>query len=254
MILPRIIPCLLLKGEGLVKGQHFSSHRYIGDPINAVQLFNTMEVDELLFLDITATKEKRTVPLSLVQKLSDQCLMPFGVGGGIDTLDKAKQILALGAEKVCLNTAAIENPSLINAISSNFGNQSVLVSIDIKRTPTDRYEVYTHCGTKKFSSNLEETIRTVEKYGAGEILINDIDKDGTMDGYDLKLISHISSLTRLPVIACGGAGTYKDLTRAISTGKASAAAAGSLFVFHGPRKAVLINYPNTSELKKIRGE
>lgn len=254
MLLPRVIPCLLLKGQGLVKGVGFKNHRYIGDPINAVQLFNTMQVDELLFLDILATQEKRTVDLELIQKIADQCLMPFGVGGGIQNGAQIRDILRAGAEKVCLNTYALENPDLIKEASQTFGRQSIVVSIDVKKNLLGNYHVFTRCGTTLFSKDLQQTIRLIEEQGAGEILLNSIDRDGTMGGYDLNVLKEVSAMATIPVIASGGAGSMKDLQEGIQIGHASAVAAGSLFVFHGPRRAVLINYPSKEELIKIRGE
>ncbi|MBI2463491.1 imidazole glycerol phosphate synthase subunit HisF [Candidatus Peregrinibacteria bacterium] len=279
MLLPRVIPCLLLKGKGLVKGVKFKDHRYIGDPINAVQIFNTMEVDELLFLDILATQEKRIPDLDLIQKIADQCLMPFGVGGGIQNVSQIRDILSSGAEKVCLNTSALENPDLIKEASEIFGRQSIVVSVDIKKNnggtsekrnfgnenakirakvcfseiPKESYDVYIHCGTKVFSDDLAKVIRLVEEKGAGEILLNSIDRDGTMEGYDLDIIRKVAENSRIPIIACGGAGSISDLRDGIVEGHASAVAAGSMFVFHGARKAVLINYPIEEELEKIRG-
>jgi cyclase len=220
--------------------------------MNAVQIFNTMEVDELLFLDILATQEKRIPNLELIQKIADQCLMPFGVGGGIQNVNQVRDILKAGAEKVCLNTYALENPSLIKEISEIFGRQSVVVSVDIKKTKNGNYEVFTHCGTKLFSQDLKKVIELVENSGAGEILLNSIDKDGTMSGYDFDVIKETSSNVRIPIIASGGAGSINDLVDGIKIGHASAVAAGSLFVFHGPRRAVLINYPTNEELKEIR--
>lgn len=252
MLLPRIIPCLLLSGRGLVKGVQFGNHRYIGDPINAVQIFNTMEVDELLFLDILATKEKRIPDLELIQKIADQCLMPFGVGGGIENVKQIRDILSSGAEKVCLNTSALENSDLIKEASEIFGRQSIVVSVDIKKNNSGTYDVYTHCGTKVFSRDLAKIIRLVEEKGAGEIFLNSIDRDGTMQGYDLNIIREVGENSQIPIIACGGAGSVSDLKNGIEKGHASAVAAGSMFVFHGPRKAVLINYPNHEELQEIR--
>ncbi len=251
MLLPRVIPCLLLRGQGLVKGVQFENHRYIGDPINAVQLFNTMEVDELLFLDILATHENRIPSIELVQKIADQCLMPFGIGGGIKNVTQIRDLLKAGAEKVCLNTYALENPDLIHEASEIFGRQSIVVSIDIKKNSAGEHDVFTHCGTKLFSRDLKATVQLMEEKGAGEILLNSIDRDGAMSGYDLEVLKEVTKNTAIPVIALGGAGSAKDLKAGIETGKASAVAAGSLFVFHGARKAVLINYPTSEELKKL---
>lgn len=251
MLLPRIIPCLLMSNNGLVKGVNFKNHRYIGDPINAVQIFNTMEVDELLFLDITATKENRIPPINLVQKIADQCLMPFGIGGGIKKVEDVRNLLSAGAEKICLNTSALENPSLIKEAASIFGSQSIVVSLDYKKNLFGKNYVFSRCGTKLISKDLLKIAKEIESMGAGEILLNSIDKDGTMTGYDLKIITEISKNINIPIIACGGAGSYNDLKDGIAAG-ASAVAAGSMFVFHGPRKAVLISYPNKKEIEKIK--
>jgi imidazole glycerol-phosphate synthase subunit HisF len=254
MLLPRIIPILLLKGKGLVKGVKFKDHKYVGDPINAVQIFNTKQVDELFFLDITATLEKRIPPLDLVQKIADQCLMPFGVGGGIKTVDEAKSILNAGAEKVCLNTYALENPKLIEEISNVFGNQSVIVSIDIKKSLFGKIVVTTRNGSKNLKTDLQETLKIVQDSGAGEILLNNIDRDGTCEGYDLELLQSVCESISIPVIASGGAWEIEHLKEGLQKGKASAVAAGSMFVLHGKRKAVLISYPSKAELIAIRGE
>lgn len=251
MLLPRIIPCLLMSNNGLVKGINFKDHRYIGDPINAVQIFNTMEVDELLFLDITATKENRIPPINLVQKIADQCLMPFGIGGGIKKIQDIRNLLSAGAEKICLNTSALENPSLIKEAVSIFGSQSIVVSLDYKKNLFGKNYVFSRCGTKLISKDLLKTAKEIESMGAGEILLNSIDKDGTMTGYDLKIITEISKNINIPIIACGGAGSYNDLKDGIAAG-ASAVSAGSMFVFHGPRKAVLISYPDKKEIEKIK--
>jgi cyclase len=238
-----------------VKGTRFKAHKYVGDPINAVRIFNDKEVDELLFLDITATEEDRIPPLELVQTIADQCLMPFGVGGGIKTVEHARQILARGAEKVCISTAAVRDPTLISEIASRFGSQSVVVSIDVKQSLFNKIRVRTHCGKRGTNFHPVEFAQIAEQFGAGEILLNDIDRDGTMQGYNNSLISDVASAVSIPVIACGGAGTYKDLAVPLRQGGASAVAAGSLFVFHGRRRAVLINYPSIEErLALVQGE
>jgi cyclase len=253
MLLPRIIPLLLLSGKGLVKGIQFKNHKYVGDPINAVQIFNTKQVDELIFLDITATKENRIPPIDLIQKIADQCLMPFGVGGGIKSLEDARSILNSGAEKVVLNTYALKNPELINDISNTFGNQSVVVSLDIKKNIFGKYITTTNCGTKSFNLNISEALTLIESAGAGEVLINNIDRDGTCQGYDCEILREVSESISIPVIASGGAWDLKHLQDGLIQGKASAVAAGSMFVLHGKRKAVLISYPDKDELVQIRG-
>lgn len=254
MLLPRIIPCLLLKGLGLVKGVQFKDHRYVGDPMNAVQIFNTMKADELLFLDILATEKGRIPDLELIQKIADQSLMPFGVGGGIQNTTHIRDILRAGAEKVCINTYALLNPQLISEAANIFGSQSLVVSIDIKKHRNGNYEVYTNCGTKLFSKDLKAICKMMEEKGAGEIMLNSIDRDGTMEGCDIEVTKEISKEITVPLITCGGAGSISDLKDAIKLGNASAVAAGSMFVFHGPRRAVLINYPTKTQLMEIRGE
>ncbi len=251
MLRPRIIPTLLLKGLGLVKGKQFKDHRYIGDPMNAVSIFNTKEVDEILFLDITATSENRIPSPEFIQKIADSCLVPFAVGGGIRNVDDARIILKSGAEKVCLNTAALLNPKVIQNISQEFGNQSIVVSIDVKKNFFGKVEVYTNCGMKKFGKPLFETIDETLSMGAGEIIINNIDRDGMLNGYDLQLLEEISNKINVPLIASGGAGSLADLKEGLNKGCADAVAAGSLFVFHGKRQAVLISYPDENEMKSI---
>lgn len=254
MLLPRVIPILLLSGRGLVKGERFSGHRYLGDPINTVKIFDAKEVDELIILDIDATREFRLPPLELVQQVADQCLMPFGVGGGIKTVEDARRILEAGAEKVCLNTHALENPDLVSAIARDFGSQSVCVSLDVKKGWLGKQEVRVRCGSKAVSKDPVETARRMEQAGAGEIMVHSVDRDGTMQGYDIPLIRSVADAVDIPVIAAGGAGAVQHLRQAIAEGGASAAAAGAMFVFHGRRRAVLVSYPSKDELAEIRGE
>lgn len=254
MILPRLIPCLLLKGKGLVKGIKFKDHTYVGDPINAIRIFNEKEVDELIFLDITATAESRTPPLDLVQIIADQCLMPFAVGGGITTLQKARDIFSRGAEKVCFNTALIERPDVITEVSETFGAQALVAVIDYKKDWLGRYNTYIRCGRKSVGKHPVELAVEMESLGAGEILLNAIDRDGTQSGYDIEMIRQVADAVNVPVIACGGAGGKEDIAAAMKDGHAAAAAAGSLFVFHGRRRAVLINFPSMEERQWIYRE
>ena len=251
MLIPRVIPCLLLKDKGLVKTVKFKNPKYVGDPINAVRIFNEKEVDELIFLDITATIEKRPPPIDVISQISDECLMPLTFGGGISTVDQVKQVLNSGAEKVSINTSAVENPILIKEASENFGSQSIVVAIDVKKKLFGKYEVFTHDGTRGTGLDPVQFSQKMEEYGAGEILINSIDRDGTMQGYDINLIKLITTAVNIPVIACGGAGRVHDFSEALLTGGASAVAAGSLFVFYGKRRAVLINYPTREELESF---
>lgn len=245
MIKPRIIPVLLLHNNGLVKGIHFRNHKYVGDPINAVRIFNEKGADELFILDISATKRGGIPDPGFIERIANECYMPFGVGGGIHTISEIRQLLRAGAEKVSINTAAIQRPELIKEACEIFGNQSITVSIDVKKTWRGNYCVYSHSGSKKTSLDPTNWAEKAALLGAGEILLNSIDRDGTGNGYDLELIKKISKAVDIPVIACGGAGNPSHLLQAIEQGGASATAAGSLFVFYGPHRGVLIQYPDT---------
>jgi cyclase len=251
MFRPRVIPVLLLKNLGLVKSVKFKDYKYIGDPINAVKLFNDLRADELVFLDILASKEKRSIQLSFVQQVGDECNMPFSVGGGIKTISGIKQILNAGAEKVIINSYAAENPEFIRDAAMEFGSSTIVVSIDVKKSLFGKENTYILGGSKSTSYTPVDFAKLMEEKGAGELIVNSIDKDGTMEGYDLNLVKKISEAVTIPVIACGGAGTYAHLAEGIKSAYASAVAAGSLFVYHGPRKAVLINYPSKDDLQKI---
>ena len=251
MFLPRIIPVLLLRKKGLVKTINFKNPRYIGDPINAVKIFNDLKVDELIFLDIDATKEERTINVELIKNIGDEAFMPFGVGGGINKIAQAEQLFKAGAEKIIINTQAILNPKLIEESAKVFGSQSIVVSIDIKKSLMGNYFVWIKSGSEKIDLNPVDAAIKAKELGAGEIIINSIDLDGTMQGYDLKLIKSIVDKVSIPVVACGGAGNLDHLKEGYFDGKAHALAAGSLFIYHGPRKAVLINYPTKSEIKKL---
>jgi cyclase len=254
MIQSRVIPCLLLQNKGLVKTVKFKDPKYLGDPINIVRIFNDKEVDELVFLDITATVENRPPSFDLLRNISSECFMPLGYGGGIRNMQDVKQLLSSGIEKVILNTSAMENPSLIREAADHAGSSSVVISIDVKKNLLGRYEVHTRSGKKKTGLDPVRHALEMEKLGAGEILVNSIDRDGTMQGYDLDLIRMIADSVNIPVVACGGAGNLNHLKEAIKQGHASAAAAGSLFVFQGPLRAVLISYPASQELKNLLEE
>lgn len=251
MLKTRIIPCLLLKDKGLVKGRQFKDHYYVGDPINAVRIFSEKEASELVFLDITATFEKRTLDIVFITKIAEESCMPFTVGGGIKTIKDVKKILNAGSEKVSINTQAVDNPTFIKEIADTFGHQSIVVSIDVKKNKHGAYEVYTRSGTKPTGLDPVEWALKVESLGAGEILLGSIDLDGTMCGYDILLIKKVSAKVRIPVIACGGAGKLEDFGKAIKLGGCSAVAAGSYFVFYGKKRAVLINYPSDEEIREV---
>jgi cyclase len=250
VIRPRVIPALLLKGQGLVKTVKFKDPRYLGDPINIVRIFNDKEVDELIFLDITATNEARRPPFELLGKITSECFMPLGYGGGIHSMDDIKTLLGLGIEKVIMNTQAVENPAFITEVAEYAGSQAVVVSMDVKKGFLGKYEVVTHSGKVGTGLDPIQHALEMEKRGAGELFVNSIERDGTMQGYDLDLIRRVADAVQVPVIACGGAGNTRHLAEAIRQGGASAAAAGSMFVFQGPLRGVLISYPSQEELRQ----
>ncbi len=249
MLRTRVIPCLLLKGRGLVKTVKFRDPVYVGDPINAVRIFNDKEVDELVFLDITATIEKRPPQFDLIGDIATECFMPFGIGGGIHDIETANRLLKMGSEKVIFNSAATDL-NLIREAANLFGSQSVVASIDVKRSRFGKYQVYTHSGRVNTKKDPVEFAKELESAGAGEIFLNSIDRDGTMIGYDIQLLKSVTESINIPVVACGGAGKLDDFREAVINGGASAVAAGSMFVFHGPHRAVLINYPTQEQLKQ----
>ncbi len=251
MFRPRVIPVLLLKNLGLVKSVKFKNHRYIGDPINAVKIFNDKRADELVFLDITASKEKRLISLDFVHKVGDEANMPFTVGGGIKTINDIRSILEQGAEKVILNTTAFENPEFIKEAAESFGSSTIVVCLDIKKNIFDKYQLVYKNSEKKSKEDLVAFAQKIEEYGAGEIVVQSVDRDGTYLGYDIELIKKISKAVSVPVVALGGARNYDDFGLAVNEGYASAVAAGSLFVYHGPRRAVLISFPTKSELQEL---
>ena len=251
MYRPRVIPILLLKGKGLVKSIKFKDYRYIGDPINAVKIFNDLKADELVFLDIIASKEKRCVSLDFVRNVGDEANMPFAVGGGIRTIQQIKEIINAGAEKVVINTYAVENPDFIKLASDEFGSSTIVISIDVKKKFLGKKQVYTLAGTKATGLSPVNFAKQMQAKGAGEIIINSIENDGSMTGYDLELVKQISMAVEIPVVAAGGAGVLNDFSKAVTESYTSAVAAGSMFVYHGPRKAVLVNYPSNDEFKKI---
>ena len=252
MFRPRIIPVLLLKGNALVKSKGFKDFRYIGDPINAVKVFNDLKADELVFLDIEATKEKRTISTELVRQVGEEANMPFAVGGGIKNLDEIQNIIAKGAEKVIINTCAVENPKFIREASDNFGSSTIVVCIDVKKKFFSGEVVWRNSGSKSSKYSPKDFAKIIEENGAGEIIIQSINKDGTMSGYDLDLVKEISTAVAIPVVALGGAGNLEHMIEAYKKGFASALAAGSLFVFQGPNKGVLINYVEKSDLSFFR--
>jgi cyclase len=251
MLRPRIIPSLLVHENGLVKTVNFKNPKYVGDPINAVRIFNEKGVDELAIFDIDATVMGKEPNYSLIERLASQSMMPLCYGGGVKTVEQAQRIFSLGIEKIALSSAVIQNPKLITEISDRVGAQSVIVVLDVKKKLLGGYEVYTHNGKKATGINPFKYVEEAQKLGAGEIVINSIDRDGVMKGYDLDLIAKVREKISLPMTVLGGAGTLEDIEKVIDAHGVIGVAAGSLFVFKGPYKAVLINYPTQLEKNKI---
>lgn len=255
MLRPRIIPCLLVQNKGLVKTVKFASPKYIGDPINAVRIFNEKEVDELIVLDIDASAHKAEPAYVMIRNLAAECRMPLCYGGGVKSLEQAVKIIRMGVEKVALSSAAIENPSLISAMANYVGSQSVVVVLDIKKNPGNgSYEVWTHNATRNTGRDPLDIARQVEDLGAGEITINSIDRDGAMGGYDLELARRMRKAVSIPMTVLGGAGSLTDIEALIKEFGIIGAAAGSLFVFKGVYRAVLINYPNRSQKAALQAD
>ncbi|MBI4954888.1 MAG: imidazole glycerol phosphate synthase subunit HisF [Myxococcales bacterium] len=247
---PRVLVCLLLQGTRLVKTVRFDTSTYLGDPRNAARIFNDKEADELVLLDITATPQRRGPNFELLKEIVTESFMPVAYGGGVRSVDEVKRIVGVGVEKVILNTAAVADPGLIEGAAREIGSQSVAVSLDVRKVVAQRtgYEVFTHGGQRPTGRDPAALARQMEAAGAGELLLTAVDRDGTMSGYDLSLIRAVASAVRVPVVACGGAGSVTDLAAALHAG-AAAAAAGSMFVFHGRHRAVLISFPDEAELR-----
>jgi imidazole glycerol-phosphate synthase subunit HisF len=245
MLRPRIIPCLLIQEGGLVKTVKFKDPKYVGDPINAVKIFNEKEADELIVLDIDATANSVEPNYRQIGHLAAECRMPLCYGGGIRTVEQAKKIISLGVEKVAISSAALENPELVTRISEEIGRQSVVVVLDVKqRLIGSGYDVCTHNGKRNTKQNVFDVAAQMEKYGAGEIVVNSIDNDGKMKGFDINLATKLRQTVRIPITLLGGAGSLADIARVIVACGVVGVAAGSLFVFKGPYRAVLINYPD----------
>jgi imidazole glycerol-phosphate synthase subunit HisF len=251
MLKIRVIPCLLLHNDGLVKTVKFRKPKYVGDPINAVKIFNDKFVDELIFLDIDASKQKRGPNFNFIADISTECFIPFCYGGGIRNIEDAEKLFSLGVEKISLNATALDRPEVITDLANHFGSQSIVGAMDIKKSLFGRHHVYKGYGRKKSSNEPVEYARELERLGAGEILVSSIDRDGTRSGYDVDIIRDIASSVSIPVIACGGAAQLSDISILKNETEVAAAAAGSIFVFKGKHDAVLINYPNYNELKKL---
>lgn len=246
----RVIPCLLLQDGGLVKTAKFRKPRYVGDPINAIRIFNEKYVDELIFLDIMASRTGGEPDYDLIARIAGECFMPLCYGGGIRTLEQARRLIACGVEKIAVNSTAIDRPQLLTELSQELGASSVVAAIDVKRDWLGRERVY-HPGRRRVTGlDPVQHARNCVAAGAGEVFVNNVDRDGQYSGLDTDLIARIAAAVSVPVIACGGAASLGDMRSAVDAG-ASAAAAGSIFVFYGPHRAVLINYPDYASIRQM---
>jgi len=250
MLKTRVIPCLQLIGDSLVKTIKFRNPSYIGDPINTVRIFNELEVDELCFLDIRATIEKRAPNIEVLQQIANECFMPLSYGGGIKDFETARTIMSIGFEKLVINTQSYYNPEFITQLSRHFGAQAVIASIDIKKNILGKYNVYVSDGSEKIEVQVIEYAKRLEKAGAGEILLTAMDKDGTWSGFDIEIIRKVSQAVSVPVIANGGAGNISHIEEAVKNGHASAVCLGSMIVYQQKGMGVLVNFPDKQELEK----
>jgi len=247
----RVMPCLLLQGAGIVKTVRFKDPTYLGDPRNAVKIFNEKEVDELILLDIRATASGQEPQFDLIKEMAEEAFMPVAYGGGIRSLEAVRRVISLGVEKVVIGSYAVENPAFIGKAAALAGSSSVVVCIDVKKTLLRGNRVHSVNGSKNSGIDPVVFARRMEEEGAGELVVHSIDRDGTMTGYDLDLIKSVCSAVKIPVIACGGAGKLEDVGQAIRVGGADAAAAGSIFVYQGKHRAVLINFPDSDQIKQV---
>ena len=251
MLTTRVMPCLLLKDGALVKTIQFKNPSYVGDPTNAIKIYNEKEVDELVVVDITASIDNKPPPFRVIEHFANECFMPVAYGGGLNKMEDVKRIFRMGIEKVVINSYAFERPEFVTEVSDRFGAQAVVVSIDAKRKPGAGHEVYVRGGRTPTGEDPAAFAKRMEEAGAGEIFLNSIDQDGTMEGYDVDLIRAVTGTVQIPVIACGGAGRTTHFGAAVKEGGASAVAAGSMVVYFGRNRAVLINFPNKRELAKV---
>ena len=253
MLKTRVIPVLLMKNRGLYKGIKYRNHKYVGDPINTVKIFNEKEVDELILLDIEASLKKKAIDFEYIKEVVSEAFMPIGYGGGIKSLEDAKNLFSIGVEKIVLNTYAVLNFDLVKSLVDKYGSQSVVFSLDVKKDFLGKRKVYIKSGTEKTQYEPLEVALKMQELGVGEIILNDIDRDGTFEGYNTQMIELIAKNTLVPVIASGGAKDMSDFRKAKEAG-AHACGAGAMFVFHMPHRAVVISYPDYNELRKVLEE
>jgi cyclase len=251
MLQTRIIPCLLLKDDSLVKTVNFKKPAYIGDPVNTARIFNELEVDELVLLDISATNNNRKPDFKILAELANECFMPLAYGGGINNFEDAKKIFQIGIEKIIVNSVTFTNPSLIKQLAEYFGNQAIVASIDVKKNMFGKYQVYSNSGTKKQKVDPVAWAKELEQLGAGEILLTAIHQEGTWMGFDINIIEKISNAVNIPVIANGGASSIEDIGKAVKQGNASAVSLGSMVVYQNKGMGVLVNFPDTEKLNRV---
>jgi cyclase len=252
MLKHRLIPCLLVRNGGLVKTRKFANPSYVGDPINAIRIFNDKEVDELMVFDITASREGREPDYALIGQCAGECFMPLGYGGGVRSVDDARRLFALGVEKVSVQTAALDDLALVSRLADQFGSQSVLISVDVKRNWRNKAVLFAAARGSAVAEDWQAFMVRAVEAGAGEVLLNAVDRDGEMGGMDLSLIQAAAGAVNVPVTAVGGVGSLKDIKAAVAAG-ASAVGAGAFFVYHGPHRGVLITYPRYDELEGLLG-
>jgi len=253
MLRTRIIPCLQLIDESLVKTIKFGNYGYIGDPINTVRIFNELEVDEICFLDIRATLQKRGPNLKILSEIANECFMPLSFGGGLRDFETVKKIFSTGFEKVVINSYAVNNPEFVTRVAEHFGNQAVIASIDVKKTLFGNYHVYSTDGSERTKLEPVEWAVKLQELGAGELLLTSMERDGTWEGFDLEITKKVSEAVSIPVIANGGAGTIKHIGDVVKSGNADAVALGSMVVYQKKGMGVLVNFPDKNELEKVIG-
>lgn len=251
MLATRVMPCLLMDNGALVKTVRFKEKIYVGDPVNAVRIFNQKEVDELILIDIAATTGNKGIDFDTLEKLTTECFMPICYGGGVRTVDDMRRLYAMGIEKISLSSAAVENPDLVKRAASEFGSQAIVVTLDYKKTLFGKNTVRTHGGKIDTKRTPMEVAMEMESSGAGEILLYSMERDGTWDGFDLKTLKEVANAVRIPVVACGGAGSFSHIGTAVTEGGASAVAIGSMAVFQGKDLGVLIKFPSREQQEKI---
>jgi imidazole glycerol-phosphate synthase subunit HisF len=250
MLKHRLIPCLLLQNDGLVKTTQFKNAKYVGDPINALRIFNDKEVDEVMVLDIQASKNKKEPNYKLIEQFASECFMPLTYGGGINNVEQAKRLFNAGVEKICIQTAALHDISIVEKLAQKWGSSSILVSVDVKKNWLGKYKLYQASSGKFLDEPWLEFLQKAVNSGAGEIVLNDVDKDGMMTGMNTALIRQASNSIDVPLVAIGGVGSLADIKAGVDAG-ASAISAGAFFVFQGPHKAILITYPKYNELLQL---